>query len=107
MIVAMGDHYTVGITTTVEVTGWLQLGYLQMLSDEDKTAIAKRYTLDPDWRALAVARNGKYGIATQQTSEVAAISVAVLACKNSGGVGCAIFAVGPYRVKSKVDHLVP
>jgi uncharacterized coiled-coil DUF342 family protein len=107
MIVAMGDRFTVGIPATVEVTGWLQLGYLQVLSDEDKTAIAKQYTLAPDWRALAVANNGKYGIAAQETSEVAAISAALLACKSAGGVGCAIFAVGPYRVKTRVDHPVP
>jgi adenylate cyclase len=106
-IVAMGNRFTVGIPTTVEVTGWLQLGQVQMLSDEDKAYIAKQYTLDPDWRALAVADNGKYGLATKQTSEVAAISAARLACTSAGGVGCGIYAVGPYRVKPKVDHTVP
>jgi class 3 adenylate cyclase len=60
-----------------------------------------RYLVANDWRAIALARNGRLGIVSGRTSESAAASDAVSECARAGGTECAILAIGPFVVAPK------
>ena len=60
-----------------------------------------RYLVANDWRAIAVSRNGRLGIAVGRASESAAVSDAVRECASAGGTECAVSAIGPYLVAPK------
>ena len=61
----------------------------------------ERYLVANDWRAIALARNGRLGIVSGRTSESAAASDAVSECARAGGTECAILAIGPFVVAPK------
>src|SRR5580704_8279776 len=60
-----------------------------------------RYLVANDWRAVALARNGRLGIVSGRASESAAASDAVSECARAGGTECAILAIGPFTVAPK------
>jgi adenylate cyclase len=60
-----------------------------------------RYLVANDWRAIALARNGRLGIVSGRTSESAAASDAVSECARAGGTECAVLAIGPFVVAPK------
>src|ERR1700716_81611 len=60
-----------------------------------------RYLVANDWRAIALARNGRLGIVSGRASENAAASDAVSECARAGGTECAILAIGPFVVAPK------
>ncbi len=60
-----------------------------------------RYLVANDWRAVALARNGRLGIVSGRASESAAASDAVSECARAGGTECAVLAVGPFVVAPK------
>jgi len=60
-----------------------------------------RYLVANDWRAIALARNGRLGIVSSRVSESAAASDAVSECARAGGTECAILAIGPFVVAPK------
>ncbi len=60
-----------------------------------------RYLVANDWRAIALARNGRLGIVSGRASESAAASDAVSDCARAGGTECAILAIGPFVVAPK------
>jgi adenylate cyclase len=69
--------------------------------DASQQAAVERYLIADDWRAIAVARNGRLGIVVGRASEAAAASDAVLECTRAGGAECAVSAVGPFLVAPK------
>jgi class 3 adenylate cyclase len=60
-----------------------------------------RYLVANDWRAIALAHNGRLGIVSGRTSESAAASDAVSECARAGGTECAVLAIGPFVVAPK------
>jgi adenylate cyclase len=60
-----------------------------------------RYLVANDWRAIAVGRNGRVGMAVGRPNEAAAVDDALHQCAQSGGTECAISAVGPFLVAPK------
>ena len=60
-----------------------------------------RYLVANDWRAIALARNGRLGIVSGRANESAAASDAVSECARAGGTECAILAIGPFVVAPK------
>jgi hypothetical protein len=61
----------------------------------------ERYLVANDWRAIALARNGRLGIVSGHSSERAAVNDAVGECARAGGTECAVLAVGPFVVAPK------
>ena len=57
-----------------------------------------RYLIANDWRAVALASNGRTGIVSGQASEKEATAGALQACAQAGGTDCAITAIGPFLV---------
>ena len=66
--------------------------------DPAQQAAVERYLVTDDWRAIAVARNGRIGVVSGRQSEEAAIDGAVRECARLGGTECAVSAIGAYLV---------
>ncbi len=61
----------------------------------------ERYLVANDWRAIALARNGRLGIVSGRSSESTAVNDAVGECARAGGTECAVLAVGPFVIAPK------
>lgn len=66
--------------------------------DEAQTKTLDQYLIADGWRAVALAANGRIGVATNRPSEQDATSMALQACRDAGGSECAITAIGPFMV---------
>ena len=66
--------------------------------DDRQTKTLDQYLIANGWRAVALAANGRMGIATNRPSEQDATSAALQACRDAGGSDCAVTAIGPFRV---------
>ena len=66
--------------------------------DDAETKALDQYLIADGWRAVALAANGRVGIATDRPSEQDATSTALQACRDAGGSDCAVAAIGPFRV---------
>ena len=66
--------------------------------DDAQTKALDQYLIADGWRAVALAANGRIGVATNRPSEQDATSTALQACRDAGGSECAITAIGPFRV---------
>ena len=60
-----------------------------------------RYMVGDDWRAVALGRNGRFGMAMRRASETDAVNDALRECAQAGGTECAVAAVGPFLVAPK------
>lgn len=60
-----------------------------------------RYMVADDWRAIALGRNGRFGMSTRRPSETDAVNDALRECAQAGGTECAVAAVGPFLVAPK------
>lgn len=60
-----------------------------------------RYMVADDWRAIALGRNGRFGMAMRRPSETDAVNDALRECAQAGGTECAVAAVGPFLVAPK------
>jgi adenylate cyclase len=84
-------HKAINVFTPQSMTGL----------DARQQEALERYLVANDWRAIALARNGRLGIVSGRTSESAAASDAVSECARAGGTECAILAIGPFVVAPK------
>jgi adenylate cyclase len=66
--------------------------------DGTQTKALEQYLIADGWRAVALAANGRIGIATGRSSEQDATSMALQACRDAGGSDCAVTAIGPFMV---------
>lgn len=66
--------------------------------DAAQQSALEQYLIANDWRAVALAANGKLGVASGRASEQDATSMALQACRDAGGADCAITAIGPFMV---------
>ena len=69
--------------------------------DAQRRTAVEGYLIADDWRAMAVARNGRLGIVSGRPSESAAVNDALAECGKSGGDSCRLLAVGPFLVAPK------
>jgi class 3 adenylate cyclase len=84
-------HKAVNVLTPQAMTGL----------DARQQEALERYLVANDWRAVALARNGRLGIVSDRASESAAASDAVGECARAGGTECAVLAIGPFVVAPK------
>lgn len=68
--------------------------------DAPGRAAVERYLVADDWRAIAVAGNGRLGIVSGRSSEAAAADDALVECRK-GGDGCRLLAIGPFLVDAR------
>lgn len=70
----------------------------QAIADSSLQAAIERYLVADDWRAVALGRNGKIGIASGRSTEAIAAGEALRDCARAGGTECAVTAIGPFLV---------
>lgn len=96
-IYAVGDQVIVRVPQKFRIVDVFTPQDLTGLDRTQQEAV-ERYLVGDDWRAIAVGRNGRIGIATGRASEDAAVDAALRECARAGGGECAVSAIGPYLV---------
>lgn len=96
-VYAIGDQVIVQTPQKFKIVEVFTPQDLPGLDPAQQDAI-ERYLVADDWRAIAVARNGRIGIASGSASEDAAVDTALRECARAGGSECAVSAVGPFLV---------
>lgn len=66
--------------------------------DDAQSKALEQYLIANDWRAVALAANGRMGIVSGRPSEQDATTKALQACRDAGGADCAITAIGAFTV---------
>lgn len=97
-VYALNDEVVVRVPETVKIVDVLAQDDLAGVSDADRQRIESSYLTALDWRALAVARNGRIGVAVRAASEQQAIDQALRSCQGAGGLDCGLAAIGPFKV---------
>jgi adenylate cyclase len=97
-IYAVNDRVLVAVPRLFTVTGLLLGDPLAPLAEAARERVHKEYMVDADWRALALAGNGRIGMASRRAGESEAVDAAMKDCAQAGGANCEIYAVGPFRV---------
>ena len=97
-IFALNDEIVVQIPELMRAIDVLSVADLPGLSNTDRQRIEASYVSGADWRALAIGRNSRIGIAVRQLSEQAAVDQALRDCGQGGGLDCAVAAIGPFIV---------
>ncbi len=96
-VYAIGDQVIVQTPQKFKVVEVFTPQDLASLEPAQQEAV-ERYLVADDWRAIAVARNGRIGIAVGRGSEDEAADQALRECARAGGSECAVSAVGPFLV---------
>ncbi len=96
-VYAIGDQVIVQTPQKFRVVEVFTPQDLTGLDPAQQEAV-ERYLVADDWRAIAVARNGRIGVAVGRASEDAAVETALRECARAGGSECAVSAVGPFLV---------
>jgi adenylate cyclase len=99
-VYALEDQVVVRVPERNRILDILIPSDVPNLDPRQREAIEK-YLVADDWRAIAVARNGRIGIVSGRANEGAAIDDAMRECARAGGTECAILAEGPFLVTSK------
>lgn len=97
LIYAVGDQVVVRVPQKFRIVDVFTPQDLPDLEPAQREAV-ERYLVADDWRAIAIGRNGRIGIATVRANEEAAVDAALRECARVGGTECAISAVGPFLV---------
>lgn len=97
LIYAVGDQVAVRVPQKFRIVEVFTPQDLQGLEPAQLEAV-ERYLVADDWRAIAVGRNGRIGMATGRAGEDAAVEAALRECARVGGTECTVSAVGPFLV---------
>ncbi|MFN4017358.1 MAG: adenylate/guanylate cyclase domain-containing protein [Reyranella sp.] len=97
VVYALNNEVLVRTPQTMRVTDIFTPQDMSGLDDDQSRAL-DQYLIAGGWRAVALAANGRIGIATNRSSEDEAKATALQACREAGGSVCAITAIGPFRV---------
>jgi class 3 adenylate cyclase len=100
-VYALNDEVVVRVPEIAKTVDVLAQDDLAGVSDADRQRIESAYLTALDWRALAVGRNGRIGLATRAASEQQAIDQALRNCQDGGGLDCGLVAIGPFKVSMR------
>jgi len=101
LLVAVGDDAVTRVPQLMRPRGLLDIEGSEDLAPALRQKLVAMSAQNA-WYALARGAGGTFGLGSSETSEQEAIDVALAACKANGtGVGCAIWAVGPFLVGPK------
>lgn len=98
VVYAVNKEVLVHTPQTMKVTDIFAPQDIGASLDNAQARALEQYLIANDWRAVALAANGKVGIASGRASEQDATSMALQACRDAGGTDCAITAIGPFMV---------
>jgi class 3 adenylate cyclase len=97
MVYALNNEVLVRTPQSMRVTDVLTPQDISGL-DAGQIKALEQYLIANDWRAVALATNGRIGISSGRTSEQDATAMALQTCRDAGGADCAIIAIGPFMV---------
>lgn len=97
VVYAVDDQVMVRVPALYNVVDIFVPEHLAIV-DAGQAAAVARYLVADDWRAIAVASNGRLGIVTDRPGERAAADAALNECARAGGIDCTVTAVGPFLV---------
>ncbi|MGQ0675844.1 MAG: hypothetical protein ACT4N4_07145 [Rhodospirillales bacterium] len=117
-VVALDDRFVAAIPETMRVTGLFRPEPLPPFAAPDYKRLAEQYLPLGGWKAVALGRAGRMGLAAGHASEQAAIDAALADCRAAkppsagpGGVAaavlgnmppdCAVYALGIFTVEAK------
>lgn len=98
VVYAVNKEVLVRTPQTMKVTDIFAPQDIGTSLDDAQTRALEQYLIANDWRAVALAANGRIGIASGRPSEQDATSMALQGCRDAGGTDCAITAIGPFMV---------
>lgn len=96
-ILSIDDSFVTPIPTTSTVVGVFDPTALP-LPPADRERLAQAYAGRGGWKALALGRNGRVGIAARRDSEEGAVADALSECRAAGGQDCIVQAIGIFTV---------
>ncbi len=96
-VVAVGDSIVAPFPETTTVTGLFDPAGLP-LPPADRDRVAQAYAQGGGWKALALDRAGKVGMALNRASEPQATQDALAECRAQGGQDCLVQAIGVFAV---------
>jgi adenylate cyclase len=96
-VYAIGDQVVIQTPQKFKIVETFTPEDLSGADGSQREALA-HYLVADDWRAIAVSRNGRFGIASGRGSEEAATETALRECARAGGTDCAVSAIGPFLV---------
>ena len=99
-VYAVDDRVVVRVPTQHRVTDIFTPQEIERLDTSNRETV-ERYLIADDWRAIAMDSKGWLGIVSGRQSEAQAVDDALAACRNGGGDGCRLLAIGPFVVESK------
>ena len=100
-VYALNDEVVVRLPEAAKIVDVLAQDDLAGVSDADRQRIETAYMTALDWRALAIARNGRIGLSVRAASEQQAIDQALRSCQDAGGLDCGLAAIGPFKVSTR------
>ncbi|WP_428684077.1 adenylate/guanylate cyclase domain-containing protein [Reyranella sp.] len=98
VVYALNNEVLVRTPQTMRATDIFTPQDIGVALDDAQTKALEQYLVANDWRAVALAVNGRMGIVSGRPSEQDATSKALQACRDAGGSDCAITAIGPFTV---------
>lgn len=96
-VVAVGDSIVAPFPETTTVTGLFDPGALP-LPQSDRDRVGQAYAQGGGWKALALDRAGKVGMALNRASEAQATQDALAECRAQGGQDCLVQAISVFAV---------
>jgi len=96
-VVAVGDSIVAPYPETTTVTGLFDPQALP-LSQADRDRVAQAYAQGGGWKALALDRAGKLGMALNRASEAQATQDALAECRAQGGQDCLVQVISVFTV---------
>jgi adenylate cyclase len=96
-ILAIDDSFVAPFPTTTSVAGLFDPASLP-LPPADRDRLIQAYGARGGWKAVAIGRNARFGIAVGRDSEAQAVADALGECRAAGGQDCLVQAIGIFAV---------
>jgi adenylate cyclase len=96
-IVAVDDSFVTPFPTTTSIAGLFDPAALP-LPAPDRDRLVQAYAGRGGWKAAALARNARFGVAVGRASEAEAVADALSECRAAEGQDCIVQAIGIFAV---------
>jgi adenylate cyclase len=96
-ILAVDDAFVTPFPATTTIAGLFDPAALP-LPQPERDRLAQAYAAGGGWKALALGRAGRFGVAAGRGSEAEAVADALGECRAAGGQDCLVQAIGIFAV---------
>lgn len=96
-IVAIEDAFVTPFPASTAIAGLFDPSTLP-LPPAERERLAQSYAARGGWKAAAIGRNARFGLAAGRSSEAEAVAGALSECRAAGGQDCIVQAIGIFAV---------